>query len=59
LFVTLKNFDDNVDIKRTLECREKYLNNIKTSIKNSIGYYKLKQHKASYDKDCAQLSTIP
>jgi hypothetical protein len=46
-FVTLKNFDDNVDMNRAWEnIRE----NIKTSAKESLGHYELQQHKPWNDE---------
>jgi hypothetical protein len=41
-FAALENFDDNVDLNRAWEnIRE----NIQTSAKDSLGHYKLQQHK--------------
>jgi hypothetical protein len=41
-FATLENFDGNVDMNRAWEnIRE----NIKTSAKESLGYYELQKHK--------------
>jgi hypothetical protein len=48
----LENFDDNVDMNRAWEnIRE----NIKTSAKESLGHYKLHQHKAWFDVECSNL----
>jgi hypothetical protein len=44
----LKNLDDNVDINRTWESIREI---IKTLTKESLDYYKPKQHKSRFDKE--------
>jgi hypothetical protein len=46
-FAALENFDDNVDINRAWE---NIRGNISTSVKASLGHYKLKQHKPQFGK---------
>jgi hypothetical protein len=47
-FTALENFDDNGDMNRAWEnIRE----NIKTSAKESLGHYKLLQHKPWFDDE--------
>jgi len=45
----LENLSDSKDIHRAWENIKE---NIKTSAKNSLGLYKLKQHKPWFDKEC-------
>jgi hypothetical protein len=47
-FGAFKNLDSEVDINRTWETVRE---NIKISSKESLGYYKLKKHKACSTKD--------
>ena len=48
-FAALENLSDNKDINRAWEnIRE----NIKTSAKESLGLYKVKQHKPWFDEEC-------
>jgi len=49
-FAALENLSDSEDIHRALENIKE---NIKTSAKDSLGLYKLKQHKPSwFDEKC-------
>jgi len=49
----LENLDDDkVDIKRACESIRL---NIKASATESMGYYKSKQHKLLFDKECSKL----
>jgi hypothetical protein len=51
-FAALENFYDNVNMNRAWEnIRE----NIKTSGKESLGNYKLQQHKPWFDDECSKL----
>jgi hypothetical protein len=51
-FAALENFDDNVDMNRAWEnIRE----NIKSSAKESLGHYKLQQHKSWFDYEYSKL----
>ena len=45
----LENLRDGEDIKRACENIKQ---NIKTSVKESLGVHKLKQHKPWFDKEC-------
>ena len=49
MFAALKNLNDSEDINRAWEnIKEK----IKTSAKESLGLYELKQHKPWFDEEC-------
>jgi len=48
MFAALKNFSDNMGMKRVWEHIKE---SIKTSAKDSLGLYELKQHKPWFDKD--------
>jgi len=48
-FAALENLGDAKDINRAWENIKE---NIKTSAKDSLGLYELKQHKPWFDEDC-------
>jgi hypothetical protein len=48
----LENFDDNVDMNRAWE---NITENIKTSAKESLGHYELRQHNPWFDDECPKL----
>jgi len=48
-FTALESLSDSEDINRTWENIKQ---NIKTSAKESLGLYKLKQHRPSFDDEC-------
>ena len=48
-FAALENLSDNKDINRAWENIKE---NIKTSAKESLGLYKVKQHKPWFDEEC-------
>jgi hypothetical protein len=52
-FAALENLDDNVDISRAWEIIR---DTIETSAKESLGYYKLKQHNPWFDEECSNFS---
>ena len=49
-FAALENLSDSKDVNRVWENIQE---NIKTSVKESLGLYKLKQHKPWFDKECS------
>jgi hypothetical protein len=51
-FAALENLDDDVDINRAWETIK---DNIKISVKVSLGYYELKKHNPWFDKGCSKL----
>jgi hypothetical protein len=51
-FAALKNCDDNVDMNTAWENIREY---IKTSAKESLGHYQLRQHKPWFDDECSKL----
>jgi hypothetical protein len=52
-FAALKNLHTEVDVNRALET---ITANIKTSAKESLGYYEVKKHKVWFDEGCSELS---
>jgi len=50
-FADLENLNESEDIKRAWENKKE---NIKTSAKDSLGLYELKQHKPWFDEECSQ-----
>jgi Zn-dependent M16 (insulinase) family peptidase len=52
-FASLENLYDDVDINRAWETIRK---TIKSSAKETVGYYELKKHKLWFDKGCSKLS---
>jgi hypothetical protein len=51
-FVALENLEYDVHIYRTLES---ITENIKCSVTESVGYYKMKQRKSQFDEECSEL----
>jgi hypothetical protein len=51
-FAALENCDDTVDTNTTWESIRE---NIKTSVKESLGHYELQQHKPWFDDECSKL----
>jgi hypothetical protein len=51
-FAASEKLDNDVDINRSSETIRK---SIKISTKESLGYYKLKQHKPRFDEGCSEL----
>jgi len=49
-FVALDNFSDSEDINRAWENTKE---NIRPSVKESLGLHKLKQHKSLFEKECS------
>jgi hypothetical protein len=48
----LENLDDDVDVSRAWETIRE---NIKISVKASLGYYELKKHTPWFDEECSKL----
>jgi len=48
-FAALENFSDSEDINRAWENTKE---NIRTSVKESLGLHKLKQHKSLFEEEC-------
>jgi hypothetical protein len=51
-FAALENLDAEVDINTVWETIRE---NIKISVKESLGYYELEKHKPWFDEGCSQL----
>jgi hypothetical protein len=51
-FTTLENSDDDVDVNRAWEIIRE---NIKISVKKSLGFYELKKHKPWFKEGCSKL----
>jgi hypothetical protein len=51
-FAALEDLDAEVEINTIWETIRE---NIKISVEESVGYYKLKQHKPWFDKGCSEL----
>ena len=49
LLTTLENLNDSEDINRSWENIKE---NVKSSAKDSLGLYELKQHKPWFDEEC-------
>jgi hypothetical protein len=51
-FTALENLDTEVDINKAWETIRE---NIKISVKESLGYYELKKHKPWFEEGCSEL----
>jgi hypothetical protein len=51
-FMALENLDAQMDINRAWETARE---NIKISVKESLGYYELKKHKSRFNERCSKL----